>query len=139
MPRRKPIDRLREICLALPEATEKAAWGEPTFRVGGKMFVMFSNNHHNDGRIAAWCNAAPGTQDLLVRSDPERFFVPPYQGTRGWVGVRLEDGRVDWAQAAEIVEEAYRMVAPKQLLALLDKLYKGRQRLGASRRIRPPF
>ena len=121
MPRRKPIDRLREICLALPEATEKSAWSEPTFRVGGKMFMMFSNNHHNDGRIAAWCNALPGTQDLLVRSDPERFFVPPYQGTRGWVGVRLEPERVDWAQVAEIVEDAYRMVAPKRLLALLDQ------------------
>ncbi len=83
MARRKPIDRLRQICLAFPEATEKEAWGEPTFRVGGKMFAMFSNNHHNDGRIAAWCNAQPGTQDLLLRSDPERFFVPPYKGTRG--------------------------------------------------------
>ena len=65
MPRRKPIDRLREICLALPEATEKAAWSEPTFCVGGKMFVMFSNNHHNDGRVAAWCNAT-----LLRRGAP---------------------------------------------------------------------
>jgi hypothetical protein len=120
MPRRTPIDRLREICLALPEATEKVAWGEPTFRVGGRMFVMSSNNHHNDGRVAAWCNAAPGTQDLLARSDPERFFAPPYMGPRGWVGVRLEDGRVDWAQVAEIVDEAYRVVAPKRLLALLD-------------------
>ena len=121
MPRRKPIDRLREICLALPEATEKVAWGEPTFRVAGKMFVMFSNNHHNDGRIAAWCNATFAAQDLLVRSDPERFFVPPYQGTRGWIGVRLEDGRADWAQVAEVVGEAYRMVAPKRLLAVLGK------------------
>jgi hypothetical protein len=119
MPRRKPIDRLREICLALPEATEKLAWSEPTFRVCGKMFVMFSNNHHNDERVAAWCHAAFGVQDLLVRSDPERFFVPPYMGPRGWVGVRLEDGRADWAQVAEVVEEAYRMVAPKRLLALL--------------------
>lgn len=119
MPRRKPIDRLRPICLALPEATEKIAWSEPTFRVGGKMFVMFSNNHHNDGRIAAWCNATHATQDLLVRSSPERYFVPPYQGVRGWVGVRLEGDRVDWAEVAELVEDAYRMVAPKRLLTTI--------------------
>lgn len=120
MPRLKPIDRLRKICLALPEATEQLAWGEPTFRAGGKMFVMFANNHHNDGRIAAWCNATFAVQDLLVRADPERYFVPPYQGTRGWIGVRLEDGRADWAEVAAIVEDAYRLVAPKRLLILLD-------------------
>ncbi len=120
MPRLKPIDRLRKICLALPEVTEKIAWGEPTFRVGGKMFVMFSNNHHNDGRVAAWCNATHATQDLLARTSPERYFVPPYQGTRGWVGVRLEDDRADWAEVAELVGEAYRMVAPKRLLTRLE-------------------
>jgi hypothetical protein len=121
MPRKKPIDRLRAICLALPEATEKVAWGEPTFRAGanGRIFVMFSNNHHNDGRIAAHCASTHATQDLLVRRDPERFFVPPYDGVRGWIGVRLEDGRVDWVETAEMVEEAYKMVAPKRLLTLL--------------------
>jgi hypothetical protein len=121
MPRLAPLDRLRRICLALPEATEKEAWGEPTFRVGGRMFVMFSNNHHNDGRVAALCNATFETQDLLLRADPERFFVPPYMGPRGWVGVHLEPDRADWRQVAEIVEDAYRMVAPKRLAALLDK------------------
>ena len=120
MPRLKPIDRLRKISLALPEASEKLAWSEPTFRVGGKMFVMFANDHHNDGRIAAWCNATFATQDLLVRSDSDRYFIPPYQGTRGWIGVRLEDGRANWAEVAAIVEDAYRMVAPKRLLTFLD-------------------
>jgi hypothetical protein len=121
VPRLKPIDRVRRICLALPQATEKLAWSEPTFRTGdgGKVFVMFANNHHNDGRIAIWCNAAPGTQDLLVRADPDRFFVPPYMGPRGWIGVRLEDGIADWAEIAEVIEEAYRVTAPKRLLALL--------------------
>ncbi len=122
MPRLKPIDRLRKICLALPEATEKLAWSEPTFRVGGKMFVMFANNHHNDGRIAAWCNATFATQDLLLRSDHERYFIPPYQGSRGWIGVRLEDGRADWTEVAAIIEDAYRMVAPKRLLTPLDSM-----------------
>lgn len=131
MARRTPIDRLRAICLALPETTEKLAWGGPTFRAGanGKMFVTFSNNHHNDGRIAALCASTHATQDLLVRRDPERFFVPPYEGVRGWIGVRLEDKRVDWAETAEIVEQAYRMVASKRLLTLLGSR---RQRPGCS-------
>jgi hypothetical protein len=121
VPRLKPIDRVRRICLGLPQATEKLAWSEPTFRTGdgGKVFVMFANNHHNDGRIAIWCNAAPGTQDLLVRANPDRFFVPPYMGPRGWIGVRLEDGIADWAEIAEVIEEAYRVTAPKRLLARL--------------------
>ena len=120
MPRLKPIDRLRKICLALPEASEKLAWSEPTFRVGGKMFVMFANDHHNDGRIAAWCNATFATQDLLVRADSDRYFIPPYQGTRGWIGVRLEDGRANWAEVAAIIEDAYRLVVPERLLPALD-------------------
>ena len=120
MPRLKPIDRLRKMCLELPEVSEKLAWSEPTFRVGGKMFVMFANDHHNDGRIAAWCNATFATQDLLVRSDPDRYFTPPYQGTRGWIGVRLEDGRANWAEVAAIIEDAYRLVVPERLLPALD-------------------
>jgi hypothetical protein len=114
MARREPIDRLREICLALPAATEKEAWGEPTFRVGGKMFAMFDNNHHDAGRIAVWCKAPPMIQETLVGSDPERFFVPPYVGPNGWVGVRL-DVKVDWDELARIVEDGYRMAAPKRL------------------------
>jgi hypothetical protein len=116
MGRREPIERLREVCLALPEATEKEAWGEPTFRVGGKMFAMFDNNHHDAGRIAVWCKAPPMVQEILVGSDPERFFVPPYVGANGWVGVRL-DVKVDWDELARIVEDGYRMAAPKRLAA----------------------
>jgi len=106
-----PIKRLREICLALPEATEKEAWGECTFRIGGRMFAMTDNNHHDSGRVAAWCKAPPMVQEILVGSDPKRFFKPPYLGHKGWVGVRL-DVEVDWDQIAGIVEDGYRMTAP---------------------------
>jgi hypothetical protein len=112
MPRSSPIDRLRKICLALPDATEKEAWGEPTFRVRGKMFAMFDNNHHDAGRIAVWCKAPLGFQSMMVAEAPKRFFVPPYVGVNGWVGVRL-DLDVDWKEVAGVVEQAYRMAAEK--------------------------
>ena len=115
-----PLKRLRKICLILPEATEKVAWGRPTFRVRNKMFVMFMDNHHGDGRVAIWCNAAPGAHEVLVRSDPQRFFVPPYVGHRGWLGVRL-DVEVDWGLVANLVKDSYRMTAPKRLAALLGQ------------------
>lgn len=118
--RADPLVRLRQICLALPEATEKIAWGEPTFRVGGtKMFAMFTDNHHGDGRVALWCKAPPGVQEMLVGAAPQRFYVPPYVGHKGWIGVRL-DLKVDWIEIADLVEDAYRMTAPKRLVAQLD-------------------
>jgi len=116
MPRQRPLDRLRALCLALPEATEKLAWGSPTFRVRDKIFVMFTGG---DGGSEMWCKASPGGQEVLVGSQPERYYVPPYVGHRGWVGVRL-GGRVDWNQVADLVEESYRLTAPKRLLALLE-------------------
>ena len=83
------LARLRAICLALPEATEKLTWEEtPTFRVRDKIFAMYSTDHH-DGRVSMWCKAPPGAQEALVGSDPERFFVPPYVGRNGWIGVDL--------------------------------------------------
>ncbi len=115
-----PLERLRAICLALPQATEKIAWGEPTFRVGPtKMFTMFTNNHHGDNRIALWCKAPPGAQEILVGADPQRFFVPPYVGPKGWIGMRL-DGKVDWSAVAEIVKDSYLMTAPKKIAAQLQ-------------------
>ncbi len=111
--------KVRAICLVLPEAAEKEAWSTPTFRVKKKMFAMFVNDHHVDGRIALWVDAAPGDQEILVAADPERFFVPPYQGPFGWIGVRV-DLDPDWDEVRELVVDAYRMSAPKSLLARLD-------------------
>ncbi|HYB92224.1 MAG TPA: MmcQ/YjbR family DNA-binding protein [Candidatus Binataceae bacterium] len=110
-----PIKRLREICLALPEATEKEAWGECTFRAGGKMFAMTDNNHHESGRVAVWVNAPPMAQETLVASDPVRYFKPPYVGHKGWVGVRL-DVKVDWDELAAILRDGYLMSAPDRLV-----------------------
>ena len=114
-----PIDQLRALCMALPEATERLSHGEPTWFVRGrKTFVMFADRHHDD-KVAFWCPAPPGVQEELVRTEPERFFRPPYVGVHGWLGVRL-DVDVDWGEIDQIVREAYRHVAPKKLAALLD-------------------
>ena len=116
----RPITRLRRLCLALPEAHEVEAWGEPTFRVRNKMFATFAaaGNHHGAGRPAVWLKAAPGEQDLLVRTAPDRFFVPPYVGKSGWVGVWL-DGDADWDELRALLEDSYRLIAPKKLAARL--------------------
>ena len=118
-PRKKDhLARARAICLALPEATEKTAWGAPTFRIRDKMFAIYAEDHHGDGRIALWCHAPTGAQDVLVSSEPDRYFVPPYVGVRGWIGVLLD--RNDDDEVAERVREAYCRVAPKKLRALVD-------------------
>lgn len=120
----KPADALqqvRRVCLALPEATERLSHGSPTFFVRDKkVFVMFLDDHHGDGRLALWYAAPPGVQATLVEQEPRRFFVPPYVGGRGWLGLRL-DIDVDWDEVAGVVEDAYRVVAPKRLVAQLDE------------------
>ena len=113
------LGRVRAICLALPEAEEKEAWGMPTFRVRGKLFAHFADDHHGDERVALWLKAAEGAQALLVEAAPERFFVPAYVGPRGWVGVRL-DGEAEWEEVADLVEEAWRLIAPKRLVAAFE-------------------
>lgn len=114
------LSRLRKICLTLPEAHEVEAWGEPTFRVRNKMFAMYAapNNHHGGGRPAVWCKAAPGNQALMVRARPDRYFVPPYVGPSGWVGVWL-DRAPDWSEVKELMRDSYRLVAPRKLAALV--------------------
>jgi hypothetical protein len=119
------LARLRKICLALPESTERLSHGEPTFFVGakngkgGKVFVMFANDHHGDGIVGIWCPAEPGAQATLIESDPRRFFRPPYVGPSGWIGVRL-DRSVDWDEIGEIARDSWRLVAPKRIAAAFD-------------------
>jgi hypothetical protein len=114
------LDRIREICFDLPEVTERPSHGSPTFFVRDKKtFVMFHDDHHGDGRLAIWCAAPPGVQAIEVEAEPERFFVPPYVGFRGWIGVRL-DVDPDWDEVAAICEDAFRCAAPKALVARLD-------------------
>ena len=120
MPRKNPLPRLRRLCLALPEAHEVEAWGEPTFRVKNKIFAMYAqpNNHHGAGKHAVWCKASAVNQRLMVEAAPDRFFVPPYVGPSGWIGVWLEE-KCDWPELDGLVRDAYRMIAPKKLLVLL--------------------
>jgi hypothetical protein len=118
----RPLTRLRRLCLALPEAHEVEAWGEPTFRVRNKLFAMYASaaSHHGAGRAAVWLKAGPGNQGLMVRDAPARFFVPPYVGPSGWIGVWLDGDAVDWAEVAELARDSWRLVAPKRVRALLD-------------------
>src|SRR5712691_3388062 len=104
----RPLIRLRKLCLSLPEAHEVEAWGEPTFRVRNRLFAMYADagNHHGAGRCAVWVKAAPGNQELMVRAAPKQFFVPPYVGPSGWVGVWL-DGKVDWKELAVLLRDGY--------------------------------
>jgi predicted DNA-binding protein (MmcQ/YjbR family) len=111
----RPLTRLRKICLALPEAHEVEAWGEPTFRVRNKLFAMFAGaTTHGQGRPAVWCKAGPGNQEIMVRGAPDRFFVPPYVGPSGWIGIWL-DREVEWEELADLLRDSYNLVAPKRL------------------------
>ena len=101
--------RLRTICLALPEASERAMFDHPAFRVRDKIFAMVVDD---DGRPTVWCKAPPGSQAVLVGADPERFFAPPYVGPKGWIGIRLDDAP-DWAEVAALVRRSFRLVAPE--------------------------
>ena len=116
---KNPLLELRKLCLALPETSERISHGEPTWFVRGKKtFVMYADHHHDD-RLAFWCAAPDGAQAVLLAASPERFFVPPYVGHRGWLGVRL-DVPLDWDEIADLVTAAYRAIAPKRLVAELE-------------------
>lgn len=108
------LERIRRLCLALPETSERMSHGEPTFFVAKKVFVMFANNHHNDGRLAVWLPAPPGAQSSLIESEPNIYFRPPYVGHRGWVGVELS--AVTDSDLAYHVQVAWELTAPKRLL-----------------------
>jgi hypothetical protein len=109
--------RVRDICLALPGVTEKLSHGSPAFFAGKQFVMLWPDGHHDNGFPHLWCAAADGVQAELIASSP-RFFRPPYVGHRGWVAMRL-DGDADWTEVAEVCTDAYRVVAPKRLLAQL--------------------
>jgi hypothetical protein len=118
-----PVGRLRDICMAFPEVTERLSHGAPTWFVRDKtVFVTFWNHGHHDLEFPhLWCAAPTGAQAELIAVAPDRFFRPPYVGHRGWLGVRM-DGDVDWAEIAELCQDAYRVVAPKRLVTQLDAM-----------------
>jgi hypothetical protein len=126
LPRRKPGDmsekhlkRVRRICAALPETTEKLSHGEPTFFVRKKVFAMFSNNHHYDGHVSVLVPAPPGVQAMLIEASPAKFYKPPYVGVRGWVGIEL--ARITDDELASHIRQAWLMIAPKTLAATLQQ------------------
>lgn len=111
------LARIRKICLVLPETSERLSHGAPTFFVRGKTaFVIYHDNHHGDGRLALWCAATREIQRMLVEAAPEHYFIPPYVGHRGWLGVRL-DRTLRWETITGLAEDAYLTVAPKTLIA----------------------
>jgi len=106
------LDRVRQICLGLPNATERMSHGEPSWFIADKrQFAMFADRHHDD-RIAVWCAAPPGAQEAMIATDATRYFRPPYVGPKGWLGVYL-DVPVDWDEVAGVLEEAYKTIAAK--------------------------
>lgn len=117
--RRDRLQRLRKLCLALPETSEQEAWGDPTWRVRGKIFAMQKGNVAGH-RPSLWLKVPDGARALLLDGDPARYFVPPYVGSKGWVGVYLDGRSVDWAAIAGLVEQSWRCIAPKRLSAKLE-------------------
>ncbi|MEK7829709.1 MAG: MmcQ/YjbR family DNA-binding protein [Acidobacteriota bacterium] len=115
---KKHLERVRRFCLALPEVTEKISHGEPTFFVKKKVFVMFADNHHNDGRIAIWSAASSEVQQALIEAEPDKFFRPPYVGVRGWVGINLD--KVGDDELASHLRQAWLMIAPVKLHVALE-------------------
>ena len=109
------VERVRRLCLALPETSERPSHGEPTFFVGKKVFVMFADNHHDDGHIAVWLPVPPGLQGELIETEPEIYFRPPYVGGRGWVGIEL--ARINDEDLRFHIEVAWELIAPKRLVA----------------------
>lgn len=113
------FERLSKVCLALPEATREMMGDHAAFKVRKKVFVYFLNNHHGDGIVSVACKVLPGDNAALAKSNPSRFYLPAYVGPRGWVALRLDVGKVDWSEVAELVTTSYRLVAPKTLTRTL--------------------
>ncbi len=109
------LQRVRRICAAMPESTEKLSHGEPTFFVRKKVFAMFSNNHHNDGHIAVLLPAPPGLQEALINDAPATYYKPPYVGGSGWIGIELDQISDD--DLAAHIRQAWRLISPKKLTA----------------------
>jgi hypothetical protein len=109
------LERVRQICLALPGSSERLSHGEPTFFVGKKVFVMCANNHHGDGRVAVWLPVPPGLQAELIEANPQVYFKPPYVGVRGWVGIELPHIGDDDLHFH--IQTAWGLIAPKRLAA----------------------
>ena len=117
--KKEQLTRVRRICSTLSETTEKLSHGEPTWFVRNKVYVMFANNHHDDGHVAIWLPVPSGMQEVLIASHPEMYFKPPYVGVRGWVGIELEN--IGDADLRFHIQTAWSLIAPKRLTARVAK------------------
>jgi predicted DNA-binding protein (MmcQ/YjbR family) len=113
--------RLTEVCLALPEATRRDMGQHAAFLVRKKTFAYYLCNHHGDGIVAVTCKVPLGENMDLVAMDPEKFYLPAYIGPKGWVGLRLDRGDIDWDEVAQLVDGSYRLNAPKRLASLVNR------------------
>ncbi|MGC4050065.1 MAG: MmcQ/YjbR family DNA-binding protein [Paludibaculum sp.] len=121
MPKKEPIlDQVSRLCLALPEATREIHGSHASFLVRKKNFAYFLDNHHGDGILGITCKALPGDNLALIAADPERFYMPAYVGPRGWVGLRLDRGEIDWDEVSEMLKLSYKLSAPKKLAAMVQ-------------------
>jgi hypothetical protein len=107
----RQLQRVRKICLALPDTIEKMSHGEPTFFVTKRVFAMFSNNHHGDGHVGVWLPAPPGLQEALIEEAPQVYYRPPYVGGSGWIGVELD--RVNDEALDAHIRQAWQLIAKK--------------------------
>jgi hypothetical protein len=114
------LARVRKICLALPEAVCEMHGDHASFLVKKKTFTYYLNDHHGDGIIAVNCKVLPGDNAALVKAHPERFYMPAYIASRGWVGLRVDVGEVDWEEVADLISGSYQLVAPKKLAAMVE-------------------
>jgi hypothetical protein len=133
----KHIERVRRICTALPETTEKLSHGEPTFFVRKKVFAMISNNHHNDGHVAVVIPAGIGIQEMLIKASPAKFYRPPYVGVRGWVGIELPC--VSDEELTLHLREAWRLIAPEKLQAAVEPADSGQLEKEVPKKKKPPY
>ena len=116
----KLLQKVVDLCLALPSAECSRSGDHATCRVRGKVFAYFLDDHHGDGIVSVCVKGELGENTDRARRDPERFYLPAYIGPRGWFGLRLDRGRVSWKEVAELLERSYRLTAPKTLLKKLD-------------------
>ena len=124
MPPGPPLARLGELCRAFPDTEERLSHGELAWFAGGRRCFVTSADRHHDDRVAFWAAAPEGVQAALVATDPARWFRPPYVGARGWVGGWLDVDDVDWDRVEEVVEDAWRLVAPRRLVAAYDATHQ---------------
>ena len=116
------LERLSAICLRLPEVKRRKAGEHAAFDVRKKTFACFLNNHHGDGIVGVTCKVLPGDNEALIAANPGRFYMPAYVGPKGWVGLRLDVGRIDWKEVEELVRHSYLLIAPKSLAKSVEGL-----------------